>query len=494
VTVQSDGDLAPGGVGVAGNMFIVGNLTFEGGDYTIDLGVAWDKVDVTGDVTIDFGRLGSESSTGALTGAADRQIISLTGTLTGEFFNAPLGFPLAVGADALQVTNYDSAPTGMTIAQVPGAPGGKASGTDFDGTGYKVTLTGGGDLIVFPDQFNLITIVTRNTTPRSRLVLTTRANASDDLVAIGPVRINGPLAAFTATKANLTGDFTSSGPVNALAVANAYSPITLGGSATDKTALRTETIFSTVTTPGILSAVTTTGDFSGSIAAGGVGKLKIGGSLFGFGQTLVVTNGITSITAARIDGLDLTAKFLGSLTVTGNLPHHISGDVSNSVVRLTGNDGTLGQFGLKTLTAKGLVSNSSILVEEGNVGTVTVGRFFNSQLYVDYTPGGTFNLGGTFDSATAFKLTKFTTTATTIGDPNNELNWAFEGSQVVADTIVSVRLSGLRTDNFGGAFGFKFRTAGGSVQTKTTDASVPLNINLTPGTSAVAGDFFFLDV
>src|SRR5262249_39115911 len=121
VTVQSDGDLAPGGVGVAGNMFIVGNLTFDGGDFAPDLGLAWDKVDVTGDVTINFGRLGSEVSTGALTNSADRQIISLTGTLTGEYFNAPLDFPLAVGADAVRVTNYSSAPTGVTIAQMPGA-------------------------------------------------------------------------------------------------------------------------------------------------------------------------------------------------------------------------------------------------------------------------------------------------------------------------------------------------------------------------------------
>jgi hypothetical protein len=58
-----------------------------------------------------------------------------------------------------------------------------------------------------------------------------------------------------------------------------------------------------------------------------------------------------------------------------------------------------------------------------------------------------------------------------------------------------VKLSGLRTANFGTAFGIKSRTAGGSVQVKTADdLTVPLMTNLTPAAGPLAGDFFYLDV
>src|SRR5262249_40066872 len=159
------------------------------------------------------------------------------------------------------------------------------------------------------------------------LTVSARPNASDDLIVLGPVHINGPLAAFTAPKVNLTGDFTATGAVKALMVANAFSPIRLGGTAADKTTIKAENFFAPLTTPGIVSALTTTSDFGASVTANAIGQLKVGGALSGFGQTIAVTNGITAITASRVDGLDLTARFLGTFTVTGSLPKHIAGDL-----------------------------------------------------------------------------------------------------------------------------------------------------------------------
>jgi hypothetical protein len=494
VVVQFDGDIAPGGAGTVGTLNITGSLTFDGGDYALDLGATSDKVVVDGSVDITFGRLGTETSTGALTASTDVQVISLTGALTGEFFNAQLDFPLVLGGDAIQVTNYGSAPTGLTIAQAPGAPAGTVTGVEIDGTAYTIKLTGGGQLVVF-NEFGQLSVVTRGTTPLSRVTVSTRPNASDDLIFLGPVRINGPLAAFAAPKVNLAGDFTASGPVKALTFANAFTPIRLGGSATDKTTIKAENFFSPLDTPGVVTALTTKSDFGSSVTANAIGRLKVGGNIFAFGQTIVVTNGITAITATRVDGLDLTAGFIGTLTVTGNLVKHVAGDIANSVIRATGNDGSTGKFGLKTLTVKGNVTDSTILIEEGNVGSVNVGRFLSSQLFLDYTPSDPFNGGGTFDSTANFKLAKFTTTAITQGDPFGPAGWGFADSQVVADTIGIVRLTGVRTINFGEAFGFKFRTAGGSVQTKTSDdAAIALNANLTPVGGALAGDFYFLDV
>jgi hypothetical protein len=497
VDVQSDGNLTPGGVGAIGTLNIVGSLTFDGGDYALDLGATSDKVIVNGDVNINFGNLGDPLvSTGALTGPANVKIIDLTGTLTGEFDNAPVGTDVSIGFDVIQVTSYDTPPgTGLTIAQVPGAPGGIVNGVDFDGTGYTIKLTGGGQLIVSIDAFNQINILTRATTIKSKVTITTKANASDDLIFLGPVQINGPLGAFNGSKTNLGGPFVAAGTVKALSFANALGPISLGGLATDKTTFKAETAFSTITTPGIVSSLSTSGDFDGSLDAAGVGKVSVGGTIFGFAPPWTVDNGVTSITAASIEGLDLTATFLGSLTAKGNVKKHISGDVNNSTIRLTGNDGSAKHYGLKTLTAKGNVFGTLFDVKEGNVGNVTVGRFLNSQLYLDYTPPATFDLPTGFDSTAVFTLSKFTTTATTLNDATNPLNWAFSGSEIAADTIGTVKLSGLKTDNAGVAFGLKFRSAGGSVQVKSVGpGTLPLNTNLTPSGTALAGDFFYLDV
>lgn len=497
VDVQSDGNITPGGIGAVGTLNIVGSLTFDGGDYALDLGATADKVVVTGDVTINFGNLGDPLvNSGFLTVAGNVQIIDLTGTLTGEFDNAPVGTNVSIGLDVIQVSGYDNPPgTGVTIVQVPGTPGGVVNGVDFDGTGYSIKLTGDGQLIVSRNAFNQVNILTRGTTLKSKVTITTKANASDDLITLGAVQINGALGAFNGSKTVLADQFVSVGTVKALSFSNTFGSISLGGLTTDKTTFKAETSNSVITTPGIVSSLSTSGNFTGSVDAAGVGKVTVGGTLFGGVQPWNLVNGVTSMTAASIEGLDLTAKFLGSLTAKGDVKKHISGDINNSTIRLTGNDGSTKHYGLKTLTAKGNVLGTMLDVEDGNVGTVTVGRFLNSQLYLDYTPPATFDTPSGFDSTAVFTLGKFTTTATTINDLGNPLNWAFAGSEIAADTIGTVKLSGLNTDNFGVAFGIKFHTAGGSVQVKTAGpGTVPLNTNLTPGGAPLAGDFFYLDV
>ena len=136
-------------------------------------------------------------------------------------------------------------------------------------------------------------------------------------------------------------------------------------------------------------------------------------------------------------------------------------------------------------------------MQSGNVKSVKVGRFLNSNLYLDYTAGATFSTG-TFNTASTHTLGSFSTTAATGKDPTNPGNWAFANSQIAADTIKSIRLTGLRTGNGGNEFGIAFRTAGGSVQTKSADVddpiNLPLNTNLTPSAGALSGDFFFLDL
>ena len=71
-------------------------------------------------------------------------ILDFTGTLTGAFGNAAVGDGLLVGSDAVRVTAYGPAGTGVIIDQAVAAPGGVATGTELDGTGYTIKLTGPG--------------------------------------------------------------------------------------------------------------------------------------------------------------------------------------------------------------------------------------------------------------------------------------------------------------------------------------------------------------
>lgn len=497
--VLPDGNLAPGGAGAVGTLTLVGNLAFQGGDYAVDLGTTSDLVAVTGNVTITAGRLGDEQSTGALSGPTDVAVIAFDGSLTGEFTNAPLGSGLYLGADAVRVTNYGPDTTGVTIARLPAALNGTATGFEPDGTQYTVKLTGGGELVTFRDLTappnRQLNVFARNTTIVSKIALTAKANASDTNVDLGPVRVTGPLGAFTAATATLNAPFVADGTVKALVFGRVYEAVTLGGAIADKTTFKAETSTGNITTPGVLSAVTVTGNLGGILSANAIGTVKVGGQLDGSGPGWTIPFGVKSITAGRIESFTLTASFLGTLAAIGN--KHLSGDVSNSVIRLTSNDQTAAKVGLKALTARGNVQNTRITVEDGNVGSVTVGRFIDSQLYVDYTPAGSFNTGGTFDSPGRYRIGTFTTTAVPLGDPTSALNYSFAGSQVAADTLGTVRLSGLETGNGGSAFGFKFRTAGGSVRTKAADSpGIIPNVNLNPSNSPQTqpGDFYYIDV
>ena len=612
VIVESDGNLTPGGVGSVGTLTVVGNVTFNGGDFSPDLGAVSDLLAVTGNIDITSGNLGGGIGMGALAGAGNVQVISFTGTLTGIFGNAPLGGPVIVGSDAVAVTNYGPAATGITIARAPAAAGNVVSGAEFDGTGYTARLTGPGQLVGVTGPGGDFSLVARNTNLLSILSIVTRANASDNILALDQVIVQGSLASFTAPKADINSRFLATGPVRivsfrdltgggfaananldiggtaaertTIAARNAFGDITstagltavtlrgtLGGvlrapsigvlrapsvfgrvtiagaitsvavasgfnstltagslgsftagsisgtmtvagaigsiatagsfngtlSAASLRSLSAGSVNGSVTATGTITAVTTTNEYFGSLNAASLGTARIGTTLSaGFGGTggWNVTNGIGSLTAGAINNFNLTATFLTTLSVVGSLALDLSGDVTDSTFTLAGNSGGVGRYGLRTAVARGTVRNTTFEVEDGNVLGFTVGRFIDSNLYLDYTPAGTFDAGTPFDTTTANKLTAFATTATTLNNPNNPNNFAFQGSQIAADTIGTVRLSGLKTAN-GTPFGIKFHTAGGSVRTATSDSvAIPLNANLTPGAAALAGNFFFLNV
>ena len=609
--VAADGNLAPGGIGTAGTLTVLGNVIFNGGDFAVDLGAASDLLvvsdnpftddgnpatteDVEGNIVIGPGsRLGGGLGTGTLpTGSPDVELIDFDGNLTGQFANAPLNVPVIAGTDAVRVTNYGPAGVGVTIGLVPAATGGVFNTSDpEDGTLVFAKLTGGGELVGGRDGTGRIFLVVRNSTPLSKLAITTKANGSDTVATIGGgIVINGPLAAFTAPRVNIGEQFRATGNVKVAtfrdllatnpAVTAANSFIDFGGAPTSTTTITARNVLGNVRVAGILTKLTATqnlgtrvnvfgledstvsaasigaisaktitafigatgkvgtvtalSDFQGGVAGTALTKLAAGpgfassavvnvagpvtsivstGSLLNLDLTATsvgsvaitkgilsdvvdgwnVANGIGSLKAGAITGLDLTARNLGAVSVLGT--PDLSGTITGSTFKLTGNDGTLAKLGLKGLTAAGTVSDSTFDVKGGNVGAVKVGRFVSSNLYLNYTPGAAFNTGGTF-GATGFKLTSFTTTALPTPDPNFPLNFAFQDSEIAADAIGTVALSGVKSDNGGTAFGVKVQKNGTVLVVKTGDAGFPaslLNKPINPNQTPV-GDFYFLRV
>jgi hypothetical protein len=606
LTVFQDGNLAPGGLGTIGTLTVNGNVVFNGGDFAVDLGAQSDQLvvhdnpatagNVEGNITINVGRLGGGLGTGSLpNGSPDVKLIDFTGNLTGQFFNAPLDVPVLAGTDAVRVTHYGPAATGLTVGQVPVVPNGVFNTADpDDGTLVTARLTGGGQLVGGTIWNGQSFLVVRNANAASALAITTRANGSDTIATFGAgILINGPLAAFTAPRIIIGDQLRATGAVKTASFLDLISQdpngtnatIDFGGPATSTTTITARNILGSVKVAGTLTKLTATGalgsrvnspgledstiaaatigtisggsisafirsggtvtsvtatrDFLGGVTAKSLGTLSAGtvlgssavlkvtgpittikgtgsllaldltaasigsvtvakGTLSGVTSGWNVAGGIIALTAGAIDDLNLTAKFLGTLKVTGT--PDLGGVIQLSTFTVTGNDGSAAKFGIKSLTAAGTVSESTFDVKAGNIGPVKVGRFLSSRLYLNYTPpaslGVGFNAGGAFGT-TGFKLTSFATTAVPIGDPTNPLQWAYQDSEIAADSIGTVTLSGLNTDDSGTAFGIKVHKPGMVVVVKTADAGFPANLRnkaLTASTDPIAGDFYFIKV
>ena len=332
----------------------------------------------------------------------------------------------------------------------------------------------------------------------------------------------------------LLGDLIASGAVKSIAADLIFSSISLGGAAADKTSLSANQFDGSFATPGRLLTRFTVGEMHASISAAAIDNqreqlfqlpalrdyrsdwrgvcvpaLSLAtsppGALARSRSTRSAATRVECDGGGRVDCRRVNQLFDAECPVPRPANSHREPGPERERRRHPGRKDSIWRAttarprssGLKTMTVAGNVRCSTFNVKEGNVGTVTVGRFIGSDLFLNYTATTPFNTGGTFDSPTAFKLMKFTTTAVTIGDPNRSLNFAFQGSQIAADTLGTVRLSGLNTGNFGSASGIKFRTAAGSVPGPDGRRNRQSESAATPDLSPVgllSGDFFFLDV
>ncbi|HKB05139.1 MAG TPA: hypothetical protein VKD90_23140 [Gemmataceae bacterium] len=483
VTVRADGTLRPAGAGVADVLPITGGLTFSGGQFGLDLGPTSDRIQVTGNVLITSGWL---DAAGFLPGVGDVKVIDFTGTLTGSFNNAPAAntFPILTATDIVTVSHYGPAATGVTVAPFK-VQFNAVGGSDYDGTGLVARLIGPGVLGAIQNPDGSLLLATHGTTALSKLVVTTTANGSDDIVRFAGIFVHGSLGALSAPKADSA--VRVDGTVATVSL-RTVEGLTVSGIPGKRTALTAAAVPGDVSTTGGLSA-TVAGAFTGDLTAASIGSLR---AQTVTGPAWTVAGHVGSLTAGTISGLALTARSIGTLTVTGK-PGAFAGNVTDSTITLTGNTGpAAGRVALGTANVKGAVTGSRFDILDGNVTRFTTGRFLNSQLYLGYAPVGAFDTGGDFDLLHRGKLGRFVTTAVALNDPANPSNFAFAGSQVAADTFGVVRLSGLKTDNGGTAFGLKFHTARGSIRVAAAGpASLPLNTDLDPATGH-AGNFSLL--
>ncbi len=563
VTVNANGNLTPGGVGV-GTLNIVGNVTIDaGGAYDPDLAaLGSDLLAITGDLTVDANSLLGKAGTGAITAAAN--IVTTSGTITGMFLNTPPATPAIVGQDVVTVT-YVGGPSG-TIAITPFTPTNTkmASGHDDDGTGYIAKLTGLGTLTAVPSATGRPSFVLKGTTSASTLTITTKANGSDKILRADRLLVSSALNMVNAATTDFIGRVKLDQTVKSLTARDVFGNTTIGGVIGNNTTVKTRTLgkltsgstlamlsvggflFDDITAPkignvtvsgvfqgnlnsagsigaiklgsadfggtitaagGSITSVTVAGDMSASVRATAVGAVKVGGILSDFfgGTGWNVVGSITSITAGAIglafNGFTLSARNLGTLFVKGNPAAGVPADIGKSTFTLSGNnlpgspDNRPDGFGIGTVTVAGNVQDSTFRLQEGSLLSFKAARFINSNLYLNYTPGmGQFDATGTFQSAAQFKVGSFTTTATTLGTSANPLNFAFTGSQIVADTIGTVKLSGVGSNFSGTHFGVKFHTAGGSVKVASGLPAILLNTNLTPAVTPIQDDFYFIGV
>lgn len=330
-------------------------------------------------------------------------------------------------------------------------------------------------------------------------------------------------------------DVVTSGAIGTIAITEALQGNLQSASLTSVTA---KTFSGSVATTGNIGSIVTVGDFVGTVRSSNLTRMQVGGgtadvnvtntlgalysksinpwelvltagsvtslradaSLDGNGSTWQVTNGIGSITVGSLSSMTVQAKFIGTVAVNGNVAIGLAPAMDDVQLRLTGNDGTTAKNALRSLTVKGNVFDSRITADAGNIGAVTVGRFRNSQIYLNYVPAtnGDFR-NGTFGQ-TGFRLASFRTTALPTTLANHPLQWAFADSEIAADSIGSVTLSGLQTTNSGTGFGIKVRKTGTTFLVKnasvTNDPDLPINVNLTADSTApftsLVDDFFYI--
>jgi hypothetical protein len=148
------------------------------------------------------------------------------------------------------------------------------------------------------------------------------------------------------------------------------------------------------------------------------------------------------------------------------------GNLTSSAITLGGAGVATNALTLGSFTA-GVIDDSSIDVT-GNVGKVTLGQMIDSELFAGFTPSSSSNPMGGGSFGNGYQILSVTVKGST--------NAAFADSTIAAQTIGTVTLRSVNTNNNGVAFGILVNTGVESVTVKVPkfafDRSGPSNQTL----------------
>jgi len=150
------------------------------------------------------------------------------------------------------------------------------------------------------------------------------------------------------------------------------------------------------------------------------------------------------LTAARFgDGATIDAPAIGGISIKGDKRNGVPGDFEGAIT-VSGDGIATNQNGLGTLAVSGTISNASIAIANGSLGSISAFQMIDSTVFIGYTPDDPSNplISGTFMAD--LHLSSVSVRSTVNG---------FVNSDIAASEIGSVRLSSVLSNNGGTVFG-----------------------------------------
>jgi Calx-beta domain len=197
------------------------------------------------------------------------------------------------------------------------------------------------------------------------------------------------------------------------------------------------------------------------------------------GCAISLRSRLSRLSAARLGSLTtIDAPMIGTIALKGDKKNGIPGDCG-ATITIAGAGLETNTLALSKFTASGAISNASITVAGGSVGSVRASQMINSSLFVGYTPAVPNNplVSGTFAGENHIREVAIS------GKANGFVN-----SDIAAASVGVVQLSSVVTDNGGLTFGI---TAGSRLSQVTVGTPrfkwMPKN-----GSDQSLGDFHVL--
>ena len=360
-----------------------------------------------------------------------------------------------IGGYAGRGNSNSSRPSKSTVYCLSSSKKMSAVFNDSNGIPVTLSVTGGGWYEIAGDNNDFNQITLHDTTAKSIFTIKTAAGQH---TSIGNIIVNGPLKAITAKTTNLRGDITVNGSLGTLALGDVKDghTITIGSSSNPNAAVTIvldQVADLSINSDMPIKSISATEWLGGLINAPSVGSITTKGnkkqSIAGDIDVNVTLDG--SINSAKVAGTlsgDWTCNSIKSISAM---------DVVEANLVLS-QEPNIKIMALGNLTAKGRIDSSQI-ISQGNIGTVTAGAMINSVCFagiadaclVDVTAAdGVFDLPPVLDDT--FNQTATIKSIAIKGIKGEDPNF-FINSNIAAKNVSSIYIAYPQYNNAGVPFG-----------------------------------------